>query len=129
MITVEGKVSEPFGQLVPSWLKDASDGKTRRLNYLCNVLNLESKRVMNTRYQLLHRAASAIIEAKRFNAKYAIMLVHSFSQTHEWFKDFQNFTTLYCCAAERGNIHHLKHINGVKLFTGWITGNKKYLSK
>ncbi len=46
------------------------------------------------RYQLLHRAASAIIEAKRFGAPHAIMLVHSFSQTHEWFADYAAFAKL-----------------------------------
>ena len=40
-ITVEGKVSEPFGEIVTNWVKDASEGKTRRLDYLCSVLDLD----------------------------------------------------------------------------------------
>ena len=40
------------------------------------------------RYQLLHRAASAMVEARRFNAAHAMMLVHSFSPSDEWFDDY-----------------------------------------
>lgn len=126
-ITVEGKVSEPFGETVDEWLKDASEGKKQRLEYLCDTLDLDINKVMGLRYQLLHRTASALIEAARFNAKYAVMLVHSFSQTHEGFEDFKNFAALYGCNAEIGKIHYLKNIKGVHLKVGWITGDSKFL--
>lgn len=128
-ITVEGKVSESFDRPVEDWLVNASEGKKTRLNYLCALLGLEKDSVKPIRYQLLHRTASAIIEAKRFNAKFAVMIVHSFSQTHLWFEDFENFVTLYGQTTERGEVKFLKEINGVRLFAGWITGNKKYLTK
>jgi hypothetical protein len=35
------------------------------------------------RYQLLHRAASVVIEAERFNASYAVLPVHSFSPLNQ----------------------------------------------
>jgi hypothetical protein len=76
-ITVEGKVSEPFGPLVSEWFQNPSEGKRKRLAYLCKILELNSDHVSPIRYQLLHRTASAIIEAERFNAKSALMLVHS----------------------------------------------------
>ncbi|GAB4582074.1 MAG: hypothetical protein Fur0022_48270 [Anaerolineales bacterium] len=50
---------------------------------------------LNIRYQLLHRTASAIIEAKQLNARYAMMIVHSFSTEHKWFSDYQDFLDLF----------------------------------
>ncbi len=84
-IAVEGKVSEPFGPTVEQWLTESSPGKVKRLAYLLSLLGLCSVSD-TTRYQLLHRTASAIIEAQRFNAAHAVMLVHSFSQSSEWSK-------------------------------------------
>lgn len=128
-ITVEGKVSESFDQEIVDWLKDASKGRKERLEYICRILDLDMNLVMNIRYQLLHRTASALIEAEKFCAKYAVMLVHSFNQANAGFEDYQNFTSLYDCNAEINKIHFLKDINGVKLFTGWIRGDSKYLLK
>lgn len=128
-ITIEGKVSESFDELVVDWLKDASEGKNQRLDFLCKVLNLDVDQVKEIRYQLIHRTVSALIEAERFNAKYAVMLIHSFSRTNEWFEEYHNFTSLYGCNAERNHIQYLRTIKGVKLFTGWINGDIKYLLK
>lgn len=128
-ITVEGKVTESFNETVDEWLKDASEGKKKRLTYLCSLLNTPINMVNHIQYQLLHRTASAIIEAQRFNAKYAIMLVHSFSQTHKWFENYRDFAALYGCDAEIDKIQFLKDIKGLKLYSGWITGNPKYLTK
>ncbi|GAB4580874.1 MAG: hypothetical protein Fur0022_36180 [Anaerolineales bacterium] len=75
-IMVEGKVSEPFGETLEIWLQDASEGKKKRLKILRDILGLKIEPPLNIRYQLFHRMASAILEAKRFNAKYAVMVVH-----------------------------------------------------
>jgi hypothetical protein len=53
-------------------------------------------------YQLLHRTASAVIEARRFKTDYAAMIVHSFSPTHRWVNSFARFTQLFGTTAERG---------------------------
>ena len=94
-ITVEGKVSEPFDKTVCEWLEGASRGKQCRLEYLCGLLEIEIDSVEKIRYQLLHRTASALLLAERFNASAALMLVHSFSQKHEWFEDYQEFLELF----------------------------------
>ena len=62
--TVEGKVEEPFDMPMKSWLQNASDGKRERLTFICDLLGLELPLPETIRYQLLHRVASAIIEAK-----------------------------------------------------------------
>lgn len=84
---VEAKVAEPFGPTVSEWLADATPGKIERLNFLREKLGLHED-VSALRYQLLHRTASAIIEAERFGAA---MIVHSFSQTGAWRADFAAF--------------------------------------
>lgn len=68
-----------------------SAGKLKRLNYLCRMLDLDEPATHDLWYQLLHRTVSALIEAERFNAPHALMLVHSFSQTHERFEDYRAF--------------------------------------
>ena len=77
VIAVEGKVAEPFDELVSAW--NDSPGKAYRLERLCASLGLSVDAVGDIRYQLLHRTVSAIHEAQRYRTERAIMLVHSFS--------------------------------------------------
>jgi hypothetical protein len=76
--TIEGKVNEPFGPTVGEWLTAPSDGKLVRMRHICDVLGLAETPPAHIRYQLLHRTASAVIEAKRFKTDEAAMIVHSF---------------------------------------------------
>jgi putative transposase len=39
-VTIEGKVEEPFGQLLGEWKANASPGKRQRLTFLCDRLRL-----------------------------------------------------------------------------------------
>ena len=79
VLAIEGKVAEPFGPLVGEWRADASGGKEARLHALRRTLGLDDGPELDVlRYQLLHRAASALIEAGRFSAQHAVLLVHSF---------------------------------------------------
>ncbi len=127
-IMVEGKVSEPFGPLVSEWYRDPSPGKVTRLQYLCEILGLDENQVQNVRYQLLHRTASALIEAKRFDASFALMLVHSFSQTDEWHTDYADFASLYGINNARpGAVHYTGSFDGVDLYLAWVKGEERYL--
>ncbi len=78
---IEGKVNESFGEPVSKWAPNSSPGKQERFQFLTEVLELEGEDLSGIYYQLLHRTASPIIEAKRYHASSAVMLVHSFSQT------------------------------------------------
>jgi len=129
IITVEGKVFEPFGETVGDWLRDESTGKKTRLKDLSDLLQLNQDNLQEIRYQLLHRTASAVIEAKRFNASTALMLVHSFSPNREWFDDYSNFASLFGITAQRNAIHFAKGLDDVNLYLAWITGEKEYLTK
>ena len=128
-IAVEGKVSEPFGPLVSEWMEDASPGKSERLEFLVNLLEINNKDLSGIRYQLLHRTASALLEAQRFCAPHALMLVHSFSQTYEWFEDYVAFAALYGQKAEPDSLVSVGEISGKNLYLGWVTGGKEYLER
>ena len=80
---IEGKVDEPFGPTVEEWNVAPSPGKIQRLAYILALLGLK-ERPGWVQYQLLHRTASALIEADRFAALDAAMIVHSFSPNARW---------------------------------------------
>jgi hypothetical protein len=128
-IAVEGKVLESFGELVRDWQKDEAKGKKIRLKFLGDLLQLDQSHLQEIRYQLLHRTASALIEAKLFNASTALMLVHSFSPNHDWFGDYSNFASLFGIKARLNTIHFAKRLDEVNLYLAWITGEKAYLKK
>ncbi len=128
-IAIEGKVSEPFGPTVGEWIAEASSGKHKRLKYLKEVIGLSGEIDLNVRYQLLHRTASALIEAKRFNAPKAAMVVHSFSQASEWFEDYANFLKLFGVVAGVGELVCVGERDGVELCFGWVKGAGRYLEK
>jgi hypothetical protein len=94
-IMVEGKASEPFGDTIAEWKIESGRGKETRLGYMCELFGLDIAKIDHIRYQLLHRTASALIEAQRFNAPNALMLVHSFSRKNECFDDYQQFLALF----------------------------------
>ena len=128
-ITVEGKVKEEFGPRVRKKREDTSPGVQERLDYLSKLLNIADKDLDHIRYQLLHRTASALIEAERFGAPHALMLVHSFSQKHKRFDDYAAFVGLYGVKAELNTIHHVGKVSGKALYLAWVKGEAKYLAR
>lgn len=121
IIAVEGKVEEPFGDLVSDW-NDHSKGKENRLKGLCSTLGLSPSNVGGLRYQLLHRTVSAIYEAQRYRSRHAIMLVHSFSSTRKWFEDFQLFSDAMGTGLRTPNtISASKICEGVALRLAWVS--------
>ena len=128
-ICIEGKVEESFGEPVSKWGPDNSPGKRKRFDYLVGLLGLESEDLSDVYYQLLHRTASAVIEAKRFHAGTAMMLVHSFSQAHKWFPEYRDFAAKLGVDAELNRIHYAGKRSGVDLYLGWVVGDAEYLKR
>jgi hypothetical protein len=134
-MAVEGKVEEPFDRLVSEWLAaprpngsaGPSPGRETRLAYLCNLLGLQEEAAKSLRYQLLHRTAAALIEAERFNAPVALMLVHSFSPTRSWFDDYSAFATGLGVVAEPNEIARVGVRQGIELYLGWVQGEAAFL--
>jgi hypothetical protein len=75
----------------------------------------------------LHRTVSAILEAKRFRAKEAVMVVHTFSKTNKWFEDFQYFLSLFDLEAGINQVVSVKIANEINLSFAWVHGSEKYL--
>jgi hypothetical protein len=126
-IMVEGKVSESFGPTLGEWRADASEGKVERLRFLLRTLALKAEPRDSIRYQLFHRAASAVITGEQFRAAAAVMLVHSFSKNLFGFSDYQEFAKLFGVDAKEGVVQRLGTDSAVPLFGVWVVGNPKFL--
>lgn len=128
-IMVEGKVEEPFGKMLAGWLKQPTPGKLQRLAFIQSKLGLKGSLPRTIRYQLLHRVTCAVMEAERFGARSAMMLVHSFSQECMWFDDYQAFMSLFGrTSVTPGKLYQIAEVNGgIFLFCGWAIGNNKFL--
>ena len=75
----------------------------------------------------MHRTASAVIEAERFGAGIAAMIVHSFSEEDAGYGDYSEFLVLFGATAGRDQLIFLTEVDGVTLHCGWAIGNAKYL--
>jgi hypothetical protein len=65
--------------------------------------------------------ASALIEAERFGASTAIMLIHSFSKDRLWFDDYSNFASLFGITAHCNAVHFAKQIGETDLYLAWVS--------
>jgi len=116
-VAIEAKVNETFGPTIGDWLIEASAGKHVRLAFLSEVLGIEPAPTL--RYQLLHRTAAAVLEARRFGMAEAAMVVQSFAPDHRWFTDFAAFVAALGHAILPGVA--VRHIlpDGMPLTLGW----------
>lgn len=89
-------------------------------------LGLDKKVPETIRYQLLHRTASSVIEAKRFHAPYAVMLIQSFEpdDARNHYGDFRDFVALYGREAEKGALIELEDPQGIRLFAAWVQSSR-----
>jgi hypothetical protein len=126
-IAVEGKVSESFDKTVGEWQPQSTPGRAERYAFLLSSLGLASA-PDSIRYQLLHRTVSAIIEAQRFGARDAVMLVHSFSSTSEWFEDYAAFVTLLGGSPSKDGLTSVGPRSGVDLHLAWVSGDQHFLT-
>jgi hypothetical protein len=119
ILAVEGKVAESFGPVVREW--NDGPGKDRRLKSLCGLLELDPDACGDLRYQLFHRAASALLEAKRYGAARALLLVHSFSSVDESIGDYQRFAgAMGLEGAEPNRITDGRDLEGIEFRLGWV---------
>lgn len=126
-MAVEGKVSESFGPTIGEWFENPSPGKHRRLEFLCQELEIPFPPAGALRYQLFHRTASAIVEAKNYGAPDAVMLVHTFSQTDDWFDDYAAFLAALGLTAEIDQVATKRLESGMRLHLGWVHGAAQWL--
>ena len=128
-MAIEGKVEEGFDKSIGNWRLDAThrSGKPDRLNFLKKRLGLPGQDLRHIRYQLLHRTASALIEAERFGASAAVMLVHSFSQCDKHLEDYLAFVDLFETTGNVDTVSHAGNRNGIDLYLAWVRGEERFL--
>jgi hypothetical protein len=126
VLAVEAKVDESFGPLVEEWIADGSLNKHKRLRGLCERLNLEPEQAAGLRYQLLHRTAAALIEARRFRTTKAILAVQSFCPNATGYGDFLSFAAaIGFDGLERGRLSGPRRLDGIDLWIGWTSNSHR----
>ncbi len=125
-VSVEGKVDEPFGPTLEERRADPSGGVQERINYLLSTLQLPEAIPGQIRYQLLHRSVAALLSARKFGARRAFMLVHSFSEVDAWYEDFAAFAALFGVTVEPGKACLLGEFDGIRLEAGWCRGDQRF---
>jgi hypothetical protein len=87
------------------------------------LLGLKERDVGHIRYQLLHRAASALLEAQRFHATAAVLIVQSFNRRadEESWRDFGRFGELLGLRISEGSLAASSTPTIVPLYIGWVT--------
>lgn len=126
-LAVEAKAGEKLDELVRDWLPREGERsrKLERLTALQRRLGIADADVAAIRYQLLHRTASALKEAERFSAKWAVVLVQSFDRVADepsW-QDFIRFGELMGVSVVKGRLVASPCSTGVPLFLGWVTSS------
>ncbi len=128
-IAVEAKCEEGFGESVAEWLVGASQGRMERIAYVTKLLGVTQSGAGHVAYQLLHRAAGAVIEAKRFKANVAVIAVQWFdkgltgSKNPTGFDDFAAFVRLFGAQAIVAPDVPvlLTWLNGIALYAVWVS--------
>lgn len=119
---VEAKVTESFGPLVSEWIGEGGEGKEDRLQRLCALLGFDRANVGDLRYQLFHRTAATILEARRYRAKKAVLMVHSFCPDATGITDFMSFfERMGISGAGRGSLGDPAEVGGLSLWVGWAS--------
>ncbi len=121
-IAIEGKVAETFGPTLAEWQSTESEGKQQRLSFLCAQLQLAQPLPSTIRYQLLHRTACALLEARRYGAQAAAMIVHSFGSPRESFDDYAAFLALFGASTAADRLLVLGDRDGTLLCSAWANG-------
>lgn len=126
-VAIEAKVDEPFGPTLKEWLgPEPSANKLQRLNTICDWFG-RSNPPTHLRYQLFHRTAAAIVEARRFHRPMAVMIVQSFSPSRKWNDDFRAFAQWLTDGPVDTDIVDLTLPDGLHLRLAWAAGDPRFL--
>ncbi|MDD5509221.1 MAG: hypothetical protein PHI12_00160 [Dehalococcoidales bacterium] len=130
-VAVEGKVDEPCDRAVADWQLTDMGNKQTRLKFLSDELERTKADIEHIRYQLLRMTASALLEAQRFNATNALMLIHSFSRfegsENKSLQDYCAFVSSFGKRGRMNSVVFVKNVNGIDLYLAWVNGERKYL--
>jgi hypothetical protein len=126
-LSVEAKANEPFGEgnkSLEDWLVAGESERSRRnrqerwehINE--NLPPVGHDTYKKVPYQLLHRCAAAVIEARRFRVPNAALVVQSFNAPDESFEAFSRLCQAVSVNAVRG---HMQVVTAgeIRLGVGW----------
>ena len=86
-----------------------------------SLLEIDRESELAIGSQFFHRTACALIEARRFFATGAAVIVHSFSGRRESFLEFQSFVALLNGLLRRpGELVRVPPREGIDLYFGWV---------
>ena len=122
-VSIEAKAGEPFAETVETWLlgAKASSGKPARLKQLCKLWGVSESAVQQCRYQLMHRPAVAVLEAKRFGLKTALFLVHAFGDNESSLTDYATWRRALGIDTLHNGLQRAGEYDGVTLWTAWVS--------
>jgi hypothetical protein len=124
-LAIEAKAGEPPDKVVSQWLPKQGEpsGKAARLQDLQERLGIADTDVTDIRYQFLHRAASALKEADRFGAQWAVFIVQSFDRVadRQSWDDFHRFGQMLGVDIAEGRLAQAGTATKVPLSIGWVT--------
>ncbi len=122
-LTVEAKAKEAFGdEILEKWL-DAGQtersivNRKERWQYLRSHLP-KSDCLLQVRYQMLHRCAASVIEARRLGIQHAAFVVQAFSTPAKSFSDYVVFCEALGLPAARSSMGTVS-VDGISLSIGW----------
>jgi hypothetical protein len=122
-LTVEAKANEAFGgEILENWLaagktKGAKGSRQLRFEYIRSHLPV-SDSFSSVRYQILHRCAASVIEAKRLGFQHAAFVVQAFNAPAESFQNYVTFCRAINVAAARGQMA-ATYVDNISLSVGW----------
>ena len=126
-LSVEAKAKEPFGQgneSLRQWL-DAGKTKESKDNRRERRIHVEENLPKPTRdgyaqvpFQLLHRCAAAVIEAKRLGLPNAAFVIQAFGSPPESFDAFSKMCSAMGVPADRKQLQ-VTMVDGMRLGIGW----------
>ena len=109
-----------FGKTVRKWQKQRVGKGQGRLSAVCRALELQPQQTHKLRYKLLHRTAAVICELDRV-AKFAGLIVQSFSHEQKGFEDFKTFCMLLGAKdVEPGKPCWVTRPSGRRILLGWV---------
>ena len=122
---VEAKAGEPFDVTVAEWLATATkgSGKAVRLKQLCELWGVAEDRVSGCRYQLMHRPATAVLEAQRFGLKTALFIVHAFGDNSSSLADYVSWRVALGFNNSSNALQHAGSFGGVSLWIAWVASD------
>lgn len=122
-LTVEAKAREAFGdEVLEKWLvaggtEGSISNRKTRWDYVRSHLP-ESVSFLQVRYQMLHRCAASVIEARRLGFQHAAFVVQAFNTPAKSFQDYAVFCQALKIPAARGSMGTTS-VDGISLSVGW----------